>query len=109
MTLSLYRLLADGRLVTHISRQRRHCKRIAKIDIKSVGQRDSPPASVSTGIKQKLDGLILMLSNAYGDLFTAMASTGVALQNQAAILANLLLAGQEREAEAILLSFTSRG
>jgi hypothetical protein len=42
------------------------------------------------------------LSGADGDLFKAMASIGTALQNQSAILIDLLLAGQEREAEARL-------
>jgi hypothetical protein len=102
ITLDRYRPLADGRLVTHISRQRGHCKRIAQIYIESGGLRDSLPASVSDDIKQGLDNLILTLSNADLDLFDAMASIGMALQNQAAVLINLLLAGQEREAEARL-------
>jgi TIR domain len=102
MTLSRYRPLADGRLVTHISRQRGHCKRIAQVYIQSGGLRDSLPASVGADVKHELDDLILMLSNADGDLFDAMASIGVALQNQAAVLINLLLADQEREAKARL-------
>lgn len=100
MTLGLYRPLGDGRLATHISRQDGRRKRIAQIYIESGGQRDSLAASVSTGVRQILDGLILMLSKADGDLFAAMASIGMALQNQAAVLADLLLAGPEREAEA---------
>ena len=102
MTLSRYRPLADGRLVTHISRQRGHCKRIAQVYIQSGGLRDSLPASAGADIKHELDNLILALSNADGDLFDAMASIGVALQNQAAVLINLLLADQEREVEARL-------
>jgi hypothetical protein len=102
LTLDRYRPLADGRLVTHISRQRGHCKRIAQVYIQSGGLRDSLPASVDADVRHELDDLVLMLSNADGDLFNAMASIGVALQNQAAVLINLLLADQEREAEARL-------
>ena len=102
ITLDRYRPLADGQLVTHISRQRGHCKQIAQVYIQSGGLRDSLPASVGADVKQELDNLILMLSKADLDLFDAMASIGIALQNQSAILINLLLAGQEREAEARL-------
>jgi hypothetical protein len=104
MTLGRYRPLADGRLVTHVSRQRGHCKRIAQVYIQSGGLRDSLPASVGADVKHELDDLILSLSNADGDLFNAMASIGAALQNQAAVLVNLLLADQEREARSRLRS-----
>ena len=87
-----YRPLADGRLVTHIERQRGHCERIAQVYIQSDGLRDSLPALVGADVKHELDHLILTPSNADGDLFNAMASIAMALQNQAAVVINLLLA-----------------
>lgn len=102
VTLDRYRPLADGRLVTHISQQRGHCKQIAQVYIQNGGLRDSLPVSVGTDVKDELDNLIYGLSNADGDLFRAMAAIGGALASQSAILVNLLLAGQEREAEARL-------
>lgn len=102
ITLDRYRPLADGRLVLDIEDGRGHCWQIAEAYSKKGGLRDSLPASVGEGIKTELDELILELRSKEDDLFHAMASIGVALQNQAAVLINLLLAGQEREADARL-------
>jgi len=102
ITLDRYRPLADGRLVLDIEDGRGHCWRIEEAYSKKGGLRDSLPASVGEGIKTELDVLIFELRSKEDDLFHAMASIGVALQNQAAVLINLLLAGQEREADARL-------
>jgi TIR domain len=102
LTVDVYRPLADGRLVKDIARRRGHCKRIAQLYVESGGLRDSLPSSVDGRMLEALDDLILDLSDADLDLFDSMASIGTALQTQAAVIVNLLLAGQEAEAAARL-------
>ena len=102
LTVDTYRRLAAGRLVTEIERQRGHCKRIAQLYIQDGGLRETLPASVGDDIRRELDLLVLQISTSDVDLFDAMAQIGKALQNEAAAVTNLLLAGQDAEANARL-------
>jgi hypothetical protein len=70
--------------------------------IESGGLRDSLPDTVTSEIRDALDDLILELSGADDDLFAGMAAIGTTLQAQAAVVTNLLLAGQTLEARARL-------
>jgi hypothetical protein len=102
MTVATFRSLADGHLLVDIERERGHCKRIAQVYIESGGLRDSLPESVDPALRDEIDKIIRELSTADGDLFDAMADLGRSLETQAAVVVNLLLAGQDAEASARL-------
>jgi hypothetical protein len=102
ISIAAFRSLADGHLLAEIERERGHCKRIAQVYIESGGLRESLPESVGPDLRDHIDELILGLSSADGDLFNAMAAIGSTLETQASVVVNLLLAGQDAEANARL-------
>lgn len=97
-----YRLIASGRMVETIERQRGHCKRITQIYIESGGLRESLPSTVSSEAKDALDDLMLSIAGADSDLFQQMTAVGSALAKEAAVITNLLLAEQSQFAAAHL-------
>jgi hypothetical protein len=103
VTVDTYRRLATGRLVTEIERQRGHCKRIAQTYIQAGGLRSTLPDTVDDDMRLELDMLIRQISVSDIDLFNAMAQIGKALQDEASAVANLLLTGQYKEANARLV------
>jgi TIR domain len=95
--------LADGRILAKIERDGGHCKRIAQVYVESGGLRESLPPGLSPDLRDDIDELILSLSSADSDLFKAMAAIGRTLETQAAVVTNLLLAGQDEEARSRLV------
>lgn len=102
LTWARYRPLATGRLTADIEAKRGHCTRISQAYIAEGGLRDSLPPTTEEAAVAALDRIFIDLSNADHDLFKAMGAIGKGLDNESALLVNMLLAGQNQAARARL-------